>query len=46
MLPVEMWAKVDDEISKRLEEALNKLDDAVDHKKVQPSQAALATHRK
>ena len=41
-----MFAKVDEEIGKRLEEALSKLDENVDHKKAPPSQRALATHRK
>ncbi|KAF2420735.1 catalase-domain-containing protein [Tothia fuscella] len=42
----EMWGKVDEEISRRLEEALKKLGGNADHSKVPPSQAALATHRK
>jgi catalase len=41
-----MWAKVDEEIGKRLEEELNKLGGDADHSKVPPSQAALANHRK
>jgi catalase len=43
---VKMFAKVDEEIGKRLEEVLGKLDDNVDHQKAPPSQTALATHRK
>ncbi|KAB5542569.1 catalase [Coniochaeta sp. 2T2.1] len=43
---IKMFAKVDEEIGKRLEEALKKLGDNVDHKKAPPSQAALATHRR
>jgi hypothetical protein len=42
----DMWGKVDEEISKRLEEALKKLGGNVDHTKIPPSQAALAIHRK
>ncbi|KAB5581247.1 catalase-like domain-containing protein [Coniochaeta sp. 2T2.1] len=43
---IKMFAKVDEEIGKRLEEALDKLSENVNHKKVQPSQTALATHRR
>ena len=42
----EMFAKVDEEIGKRLEEALKKLGENVDHKKAPPSQTVLATHRR
>jgi hypothetical protein len=45
-MSTDMWSKVDEEISRRLEETLRKLDGNVDHTKVPPSQAALATHRK
>jgi len=40
----EMWAKVDDEIGKRLDEALSKMDSNPDH--MEPSSRALAMHRK
>jgi hypothetical protein len=40
-----MWGNVDAEISKRLEEELNKLNDNVDHVKIPPSQGVLAAHR-
>jgi catalase len=42
----EMFAKVDEDIGKRLEEALNKLGENVDHKKAPPSQRVMATHRR
>jgi catalase len=43
---IKMFAKVDEEIGKRLEETLNKLGENVDHQKASPSQTALATHRR
>ncbi|KAI1815856.1 catalase-like domain-containing protein [Poronia punctata] len=41
---VAMWSKVDQEISKRLQDALNKMDCNPDH--LEPTARALATHRK
>jgi catalase len=41
-----MFAKVDEEIGKRLDQALSKLGENVDHKKALPSQTALATHKR
>jgi catalase len=41
-----MWGQVDEEITKRLDEALGKLGENVDHKKAPPSQTALARNRK
>ncbi|KFA46589.1 hypothetical protein S40293_09325 [Stachybotrys chartarum IBT 40293] len=43
---IRMWAKVDEDISKRLEKALNKKKSKVDHQKAPPSQTALARHKK
>jgi len=43
---IKMFAKVHEDIGKRLEEALSKLGENVDHKKPLPSQTALATHRR
>jgi hypothetical protein len=45
-MSTDMWGKVNEEISRRLEEALTKLGGNADHQKIPPSQAALATHRK
>lgn len=43
---VKMFAKVNEEIGKRLEEALNKLGENVDHKKPLPSETVLASNKK
>jgi catalase len=44
--PTEMWANVDEEISRRLDEALKELGNAPDHSKVPPNQTALKRHMK
>jgi hypothetical protein len=41
-----MWANVDQEISDRLKEKLEKLDENVDHSKAPPSQKVLEERRK
>ncbi|KAK1984956.1 catalase [Colletotrichum cereale] len=43
---IKSWANVDEDLSKRLGEALSKLEENTDHKKAPPSQTALLTHRK
>ncbi|EFQ25368.1 catalase [Colletotrichum graminicola] len=43
---IKSWANVDEELSKRLEEALSKMGENTDHKKAPPSQIALLRHRK
>ncbi|KFA71086.1 hypothetical protein S40288_05537 [Stachybotrys chartarum IBT 40288] len=43
---IRMWAKVDEDISKRLEKDLNEKKSKVDHQKAPPSQTALARRRK
>jgi catalase len=44
--PTEMWTKVDEEIGKRLEDALKQRSPNVDHMRLQPSERVLATHKK
>lgn len=43
---IKMFAKVNEEIGERLDKAIGKLGENVDHKKALPSQTALATHKK
>lgn len=45
-LHAEMFAKVDEEIGKRLDEAVDKLEENVDHKKAAATQTALPAHKK
>ncbi|KAK1597501.1 catalase-like domain-containing protein [Colletotrichum navitas] len=43
---IKSWANVDEDLSKRLGEALSKTGDNTDHKNAPPSQIALLRHRK
>jgi hypothetical protein len=41
-----MWRRVDEEIAKRLSDALQEKNQKADHDKAPPTQVALAAHRK